>query len=405
MGLKLLSYYIQQKNQREITRKILGKYILLLVLHFTPDLRFFLSALEKLGSRPKNTFLLAKPYLYPEKDRIAKEIKNNGYHLFMPSAYPLEEEVKKMVSKAVKMAKRERRKLLILEDGGYIVPLLHRDFVRELRYCRGAVEQTTKGIKRDRKIGKKRGRRGSKRIKIPIMNVAECEFKRTYEPPIIGPVIVRCIRDLLPATHLRGKRALIIGFGPMGKSISKHLYQIEGMKIYVAEKKVKLWNKKSHFVTQFVRRASDVIHKCNLIVGTTGNKSIGWEEISKLSHNCILVSASSDQDEIDIDELKRCAGDETNIRRIKVVGTKYKIGGKEVILLADGYPINFFHSRSIPNESVDPILSALFLSLIEVAYHKIRPGIHTRRVDTLLQQEKLVERFKTLYGIPENLCP
>jgi S-adenosylhomocysteine hydrolase len=217
---------------------------------------------------------------------------------------------KKMVSKAVKMAKRDRRKLLILEDGGYIVPLLHRDFVRELRYCKGAVEQTTKGIKRDRKISKKRG---GKRIKIPIMNVAECEFKRTYEPPIIGPVIVRCIRDLLPEIHLREKRALIIGFGVMGKSISKHLHQREGMKIYVAEKKVKLWNKKNHFVTQFVKKASDVIHECDLIVGTTGNKSIGWQEISKLSHNCFLVSASSDQDEIDIDELKRCAGNETKL--------------------------------------------------------------------------------------------
>jgi S-adenosylhomocysteine hydrolase len=63
--------------------------------------------------------------------------------------------------------------------------------------------------------------------------------------------------------------------------------------------------------------------------------------------------------------------------------TKYIIRGtdKAINLLADGFPINFWASNSMPNEVSDLIMSLIFISVIYLAEHhqklnrKIDPDI------------------------------
>ena len=97
---------------------------------------------------------------------------------------------------------------------------------------------------------------------------------------------------------------------------------------------------------------------------------LGRREILALDHQTYLVSASSDRWEFAVTELDNLSSQNKDIveggRRI---GTAYLLRGtkKTVNLLADGTPINFWSSESMPNQVSDLILSLIFLSAVEVA--------------------------------------
>jgi S-adenosylhomocysteine hydrolase len=125
-----------------------------------------------------------------------------------------------------------------------------------------------------------------------------------------------------------------------------------------------------------------------------------------------LASASSDRDEIDVQELEDLArNDPANIEDVRwhglKIGTRYNLvqvgmgEGRRVLLLADGYPINFYSANSVPNESIDPILALLLLCGLHVASQgrRLGTGIRVRPVDTLVQKEALIEEQKGLYGL------
>jgi S-adenosylhomocysteine hydrolase len=93
-----------------------------------------------------------------------------------------------------------------------------------------------------------------------------------------------------------------------------------------------------------------------VLLGCTGTTSIGRDAILSLPHNAVLGSASSRRVEIAVDQLEALA---SRSRHVAGVGTRYDIADKTIVLLADGYPINFFDSDSVENEAIDVIHSLL----------------------------------------------
>jgi len=213
---------------------------------------------------------------------------------------------------------------------------------------------------------------------------------------------------MLPDKHFDGNHALVIGYGAIGSKIVESLHNSLNMRVYVAEKdKYKQLEAKRDKNVVKVLEPADVknrIKECILVIGATGERSIDEEEINSLEHGTILASASSDRDEINVEELELLAGKE-NKRDIvsrdgQKIGTLYKLerlNNKEIILLADGYPINFYSSESVPNESFDPILTTLFLSVLEVATKKISPGINSKVVDKLVKRERIINKTLQTY--------
>ena len=66
------------------------------------------------------------------------------------------------------------------------------------------------------------------------------------------------------------------------------------------------------------------------------------------------------------------------------------------LTLAD-YPINFYGSESLPNDTIDPIMTLLLLCGIDVCEKQLSPEIHTDYVnDDLQKKHKLVEEFLKL---------
>jgi S-adenosylhomocysteine hydrolase len=110
-----------------------------------------------------------------------------------------------------------------------------------------------------------------------------------------------------------------------------------------------------------------------LIVGSTGETVIKRSEILAMDHNVYLVSTSSEQWEFCINELEALASEKMELKSSAgEVGTRYKIVNTEkyVNLVANGYPINFWKTESMPNEVSDLIMSLMFISAIEVAKNR-----------------------------------
>jgi hypothetical protein len=68
---------------------------------------------------------------------------------------------------------------LIIEDGGYLVPEIHR-FDSIPPFVIGAVEQTARGVWNDETVD----------LKIPVLTVAFSEFKKELEAPEVGNAVV-----------------------------------------------------------------------------------------------------------------------------------------------------------------------------------------------------------------------
>jgi S-adenosylhomocysteine hydrolase len=121
--------------------------------------------------------------------------------------------------------------------------------------------------------------------------------------------------------------------------------------------------------------------------------TVSKHELGFLSNGAILVSASSDKIEFDIDELDAIA---TKRNRIPGVGTEYFIERASRIdsclLVGDGYPINFFRGSGIPNQSIDPILTQLLLGSVQIASEQLPPGVNTY-TDKLLEDNNVIHDF------------
>lgn len=426
--LPLLGYFVQKKK-KEIGN-ILDKKCVVLCLHFLRDLLPFVDGLRELGMEPENCWLLAKPYPYPYKEIVKEELEKEGFkNIKIASQYPIGHLCNEILHEAYRHCIASNLEMIIVEDGGHFceqIPSLpsHDKII-------GAVEQTTKGIRKYNYLKEKGG------LDFPVLSVASSQFKHEYEPRFIGATVIRNIRKFLPDMHLAGKKALVFGYSSIGKMVAHYLKIFEGMIVDICEKDPRrfLLALMDNFnAKKDVREFAD--KNWILVVGCTG----GYEEkgetlptidkdiISQLQHGCILVSASSDQVEIDLNSLREFSqGNTTNmyideivsseslksedvklyqgkIWRLKI-GTEFNLTllrpSRNLRLLADGYPINFYSVESVPNETIDPILTLLYLCVIHLVQdnNESPKDILEDEVDKIVEKEELIETFMRIHGV------
>src|SRR5579863_10283614 len=123
----------------------LSNHVCILVLHLLRDSKAFVSTLSKLGMNPKRTIILNIPY--STKRETLSSLWAAGFrHLFVSETYPNTPNVIAAVQKAREVSIETGLPILIIEDGGYIGPYIHRDRPDLLDTVAGIVEQTQNGI-------------------------------------------------------------------------------------------------------------------------------------------------------------------------------------------------------------------------------------------------------------------
>lgn len=385
----------QLRRQAEIrNRNIFTSYGIIIVMHFLEDLVPFLEGLIYLGARPEAISLIVKPYPYSQRIGVHGYLSEHypGLAIEYLSELPPPDSVLDHLTEKSRTHSPEG-KLIIIEDGGYVVPYFHRKYSSESNFCVGAVEQTTKGIKSDEKVKEQ-----IKGLLFPIINVAKSKFKDEYEAPLVGRAIVNNIQRLLPEVNLSGETALVVGFGAIGRQVA---YALQKLGLIVRVSDNKLEQRIAARVQGFeAGETVDKIKGCRIIVGTTGEQSISREELANLANGAILVSCSSDQIEIDLKHLQIMAKDIDFKERY---GTEYFVekglAVDKYVLLADGFPINFFYGSGIPNKAIDPILAQLLIGAVELATNReLKNDIQKEdEMNRIIIQNKLMEDFIDVY--------
>jgi S-adenosylhomocysteine hydrolase len=391
--LPLADYYATQISTEGST-PFKGKTILM-VLHFLSDLVPFVRAMAKLGADHRNITLIAKPYPYSRRDHVCHELETMGVRVFRADKKtPVKHHASAVLSGLKSGPALKDRTFVVIEDGGYFGPLLHsEEFSSLLAHCHGVVEQTTKGIRAYEKL---------QVTEIPVLSVAKCQFKDQYESPEIGRVTVQNIGRFVPNVKLSGRRALVFGFGAIGEHVVYHLNRTFNMGVCVIDidpyKRLKATHRKdivSEVYASFGDLPAPFLKMVRLVVGTTGWPVITGEIMKQLPNECILVSTSSDRDEIDMDALAELAG--KNQKKIEEGKTEYTLGTAHkpttLTVLADGYPINFYASESLPNDSIDPIMTMLLLCGVEVCRCEFPPGPLEKEVNKIEKKHHLTEEF------------
>jgi len=388
MGLPLLHHY----GEREKASEPLKGYVLILIQHLLSDVKDFLKALEVAGADKKRMFIIGIPY--SSKEEVVAELKQK-YKVYAPTSYPFDEYVEDALRKALEICKRESLSLLIIEDGGYAVPMIHERFRDYIGYCKGAVEQTTNGIWRDEELVLKRGLK----FEFPLVSIPDCKLKREIEAPFIGKAVIRNIQILLSkiGQFIEGKKVGIVGYGTIGRKIAD---EAKNQKAIVSVSEINpvksLIARLSGFDTKSI---PDLVKESDLIIGATGRKSIGRAEILDLKNNAVLASASSKRVEIDIEELESLCIE----RNPTEIGTYYELAnGNKVLLLANGFPINFFSSESVPDRIIDVILTLMFSNVISLAKGEIYLFSISANFKRELENKRISEDLKIIFE--ENEC-
>lgn len=342
--------------------KVFNNYIIVLIQHLLGDFIHLLEKIEEYGATKESIFICGIPY--STKEATEEYIKLSGYpYILTPNEYPFTDEVRKIIRDVIKLAKSTNKEILVIEDGGYLFPLLYeeKEFEKDRGHFKFIVEQTANGIFNDEKTIKN----NELKEYIPILNVANSDIKKEIEAKLIGKTVVSNIELLLAKEFIgiEGKKIGLVGFGSTGKNVVKNLVcRGASVKIFETKDVAKI---EAEFTggVQVVDSIMEVIKESDIIIESTGNPEpwASMNELSKFKNSSYFLSSSSKHLGINYNDLTEFTNKEINLPGI---GKRYYLNNNNYItLLADGYPINFFIGESVPDKQIQFILVMLFGAL------------------------------------------
>ncbi len=370
---------------RRLGREALAGAAPLLTIHHMTDFLAMVEALGGLGAPAEALTVVDKGYPYRLSARVDAHLRRAGV-----AVWPWAAMGDALADHADRAARLGRRPLLV-DDGGYALPVLLDRHPGLVSRFAGLVEQTMSGIfKLERFAG---------RLPMPVFSVAESRLKATVECYGIADAAARNILSLLPHEKFEGQAALVIGFGRIGEQIAEVL-RARRMRVAVFDRQmVRLVGAHERgFTTAPSLPRLLAAHRPMLVVGSTGRTSVRGEHARALRRDCYLVSVTSRNHEFALDEL---ADEARRIVDVGLLGTRYDLPhGPAVTVLGDGYPINFHHAESLPNKYADLILASLLVGACALARpgHGFTPGHNVARTDQVLETSGLLEGYYRLYG-------
>jgi len=215
--------------------------------------------------------------------------------------------------------------LTLLKDS---IPADKTKYTRMAKACKGVSEETTTGVHRLKEMANKG------ELLFPAINVNDCCTKSKFDN------VYGC-RHSLPDSIMRatdvmigGKRALICGFGDVGKGCA-HAMRGCGARVMVTEVDPICALQACMEGFQVVKMES-VVGEADIFVSTTGNfKIIRLEHMKAMKNNAIIGNIGHFDNEIEMEALEKFPG-------IKVENIKPQVDrfvfpdGHGIIVLASG---------------------------------------------------------------------
>lgn len=254
---------------------------LVVVMHLVPGTRLFL---ENLARFARIAAILAKPN---SQDKDERTYLNNRYlvRTLDKEEFQSSERVIQLLDELVPSGN-----FIIIDIGGYFA--IHLAAIASTTKARllGVVEDTENGHKRYQSL---------KSFPVPVISVARSELKNS-EDFLVGQSIVYAAEKLMRdfGSIMNGRRATVIGYGKIGRSIALHLHSKHLTTVIVEQNPVRAIEAKAHGF--HVLQKFEAISRGNLVFCATGNKCIAGDEVERLNNGSYLISVTSADDELDL---------------------------------------------------------------------------------------------------------
>ena len=335
----------------------------ILLEHILPTTEEFVGLLK--GAGVEIFALFAKPYSMDQA--VFTRIKNSGVRIICKSYDDLENTniIPTILSEAATQSEIDHKRILILEVGGYFAQPLTKIPAKARGHIAGVVEDTTFGHNRYNALIEK--------IPVPVFSVARSELKQ-IEAYFVGQDAVMAMDHILRdvGVSLFGKRAVVIGYGMIGKNVARTL-KAYNMSVSVYDKR-DIRNLRAFNAGFYVNKKAELIRQADIVFSATGQQSMSYEDIEGCKDRAILVSVGSRDTEFDIKQLKAVS---TSNQRFDHYLSYYHLpNGKEIGVIKDGTAVNFI-LPSLPVEILDFVFAEIITASVMLLHSetKVQPHV------------------------------
>ncbi len=252
----------------------------------------------------------------------------------------------------------ERQPLnMILDDGGDLTNMVLDRYPELAKGVKGLSEETTTGVHRLYE----RMKNGT--LPMPAINVndsvTKSKFDNKYGCRESAVDAIRRATDIMMA----GKVAVVAGYGDVGKGTAASL-RGAGARIIVTEIDP-ICALQAAMDGFEVKKMDNAVKEADIVVTATGNKDIIiGRHFEAMKDKTIVCNIGHFDNEIDVAWLKENHG-ETHVE-IKPQVDKYTIGGKDIILLAEGRLVNLGCATGHPSFVMSNSFTNQVLAQIEL---------------------------------------
>ena len=293
--------------------------------------------------------------IFSTQDHAAAAIADKGIPVFAWKG-ETEEEYDWCLDQTIKKDGKPWNANMILDDGGDLTIKVHKEYPQMLDHIHGISEETTTGVKRLKEM------LANGELKVPAINVNDSITKSKNDNKYgcrhgLDDAIKRGT-DML----LSGKKALVIGYGDVGKGSADSLKQqkmivditevdpicamqacFDGFLVVSAYKDGQVSSDGSNL-------DEELLKKYDLVVTTTGNINVlDRHRLDALKSGCVICNIGHFDNEIDVQYLK-------NYDWYEVKEGVHKVIRKEddyLLLLGEGRLVNLALATGHPSRVMD----------------------------------------------------
>jgi len=292
-------------------------------LHMTIQTAVLIETLIKLGAEVR----WSSCNIFSTQDHAAAAIAKAGIPVFAWKG-ETEKEYWWCVRQTIE-GKKDWKPNMILDDGGDLTSLMHKDYKNLLKEIRGVSEETTTGVLALKKMEK------NKELLIPAINVNDSVTKSKFDN------LYGCRESLTDGIKratdvmMSGKLAIVAGFGDVGKGSAASLRQA-GARVMITETDP-ICALQAAMEGYEVVLMEEAIKYADIVVTATGNKDIVTaDHMRNMKDRAILCNIGHFDNEIQVEALKNYKWDEIKpqVHEIELPSKK------RIILLAEGRLVN-----------------------------------------------------------------
>jgi len=319
-------------------------------LHMTIQTAVLIETLKALGAE----VTWSSCNIFSTQDHAAAAIADAGIPVYAWKGMT-EEEFDWCIEQTLFFGEDRKPLNMILDDGGDLTNMVLDKYPELAAGVKGISEETTTGVHRLYERMKK----GT--LPMPAINindsVTKSKFDNKYGCRESAVDAIRRATDIM----LAGKRVVVCGYGDVGKGTAA---SFKGAGSIVTVTEIDPICALQAAMDGFeVKKLETVIEKADIVITTTGNKDIvRGEHFEAMKDKTIVCNIGHFDNEIAVAWLKKNHG-HTHVE-IKPQVDKYTIGGKDIILLAEGRLVNlgcatghpsFVMSNSFTNQTLAQI--------------------------------------------------